>query len=121
MSLIIRKTEPAFYANIYMAGDIAQAKHICTGHCMTGLCVTVTETEFVYTGGRETGFVAGLVNYPKFPSTPDAILTEAETLANLLITGLHQHSALIQTPTEAVWLTRREDTSVSGTGEKTDV
>lgn len=105
---MIRKTTPAFYANIYMAGDIAEAKRICAKRCLDGLCVTVTETEFIYTGGREVGFVVGLVNYPKFPAEPSEILLTAEALALDLIDGLFQHSALIQTPTDAVWMTRRE-------------
>lgn len=103
-----RKTETAFYANIYMAGDVQDAKRICANYCMKGLCVTVTETTFIYTGGRETGFVVGLVNYPRFPSTPEDITREAETLADVLIRNLCQHSALIQTPADAIWISRRD-------------
>ena len=104
------KSEQAYYADIYMAGDVAEAKRICAEYCFNvGLCVTVTETEFIYTGGREVGFVVGLVNYPRFPSIPDDIFKRAEDLAVVLIRGLMQWSALIQTPTAATWITTRDD------------
>lgn len=106
---IATKQEPAHSANIYAAGDIAEAKRICAHFCFEeGLCVTVTATEFIYTGGRETGFVVGLVNYPRFPPAPQDIEDAAARLATKLIEGLAQNSALIQTPATATWLTRRE-------------
>jgi len=103
-------TEPAYYANIYMAGDIDQAKRVCVDYCWNiGLCVTVTATEYIYTGGRETGFVVGLLNYPRFPAPPAEIDEKASTLAQMLMRELCQWSALIPTPTHAHWLTRRDD------------
>ena len=99
------------------AGDIAQAKRFCADYCLTGLCVTVTETEFIYKGGREMGFIVGLVNYPRFPSTPEDILGQAELIAMQLINELAQNKALIQTPTEAVYYERPES-SDPRTGEK---
>ena len=32
------------------------------------LCVTVTETKFIYVNGNEPGLIIGLINYPRFPS-----------------------------------------------------
>ena len=90
-----------------MAGDINNAKHICSKYCMSGFCVTVTKTEFIYTGGRERGFIVGILNYPRFPSTPCALLKKAEALAFILIKELYQHSALIETPLETIWISSR--------------
>ena len=97
----------SFYANISMAGDIQQAKHICAKFCLKGLCVTVTPTDFIYTGGQETGFVVGLINYPKFPSTPQDITNLAKELAQILIKELFQDSALVQTSDRALWMSKR--------------
>ena len=105
---MFEQTTAAYYANIFMAGNIEDAKRICAEFCFkVGLCVTVTKTEYIYTGGRESGFVVGLVNYPRFPADPGEIAATAKTLAAVLISGLHQHSALVQTPDAATWFTRR--------------
>ena len=107
---MITKTANAFYANIYMAGPIEEAKLVCAEFCFSeGLCVTVTSTDFIYTGGRESGFVVGLVNYPRFTASEQLIFERAEELAIHLINRLSQHSALIQTPYTAVWKSRRKE------------
>lgn len=82
-----------------------------------GLCVTVSPTEFICRGGRETGFVVGLVNYPRFPEHPERIRARAEDLARALIVELAQETALVQTPLLALWLTRRPDGSIGARGE----
>lgn len=103
------KTIETFWANIYIAGDLVQAKQICREFCQEiGLCVTVTETTFIYTGGEELGICIGLLNYPKFPSTPETITDEAMKLAERLRWRLYQHSYLIQTPVLCYWDTLRD-------------
>ena len=74
-----------------------------------GLCVTVTPTTFVYTAGAEEGVAVGLVNYPRFPTTLEALRERAEKVAQRLMTDLCQWSALIVTPTETVWLNARPE------------
>ena len=102
------KQRPTFWAKIYMAGDIDQAKHLLRAECMrNGLCVTVEPATYIYTGGEESGFVVGLVDYPRFPSSKNKISARAEHIAQLLINGLFQSSALVQTPTTAKWFTNR--------------
>lgn len=49
-----------------------------------GLCVTFTPTTFIYTNGSEPGFIVGLINYPRFPSTPDLIRAQALDIAKEL-------------------------------------
>jgi|SRR3989338_6026358 len=48
-----------------------------------GLCVTVSPTTFIYKDGREDGVVIGLINYPRFPTTEDALKKQAEEIALL--------------------------------------
>lgn len=98
-----------FRADIYIGGDIEQAKQVCREFCMKGLCVTVTPTTFIYTGGEEAGVVVGLINYPRFPSTPTDIIDQATELAGLLRDRLCQHSYSIVTPNQTYWSTLRAD------------
>lgn len=103
------KTVTTFWAEIYMAGDINQAKQACREEAIReGLCITIEPTDFIYTGGEEVGFVVGLINYPRFPKTNQQTFARAELLAKLLIERLCQHSALIMTPEKTTWLTKRE-------------
>lgn len=94
---------------IFMAGDIAQAKQACREYCFkVGLCVTVEPVDFIYTGGEESGFRVGLINYPRFPTTELQLGDRARELAQLLMERLCQHSYSISGPSETVWFSRRE-------------
>lgn len=101
---------PTWYAKLYLAGDIATAKQVCREECMReGLCVTVEPCEYIYTGGQETGYCVGLINYPRFPSDAEKITARAKLLAELLMTRTCQWSALVMTPERTEWLTKRKD------------
>jgi hypothetical protein len=69
-----------------------------------GLCVWVTEGDYIYTGGREPGCAVHLMNYPRFPSTPDEIHCHAITLGGLLIDALEQYRVSIKGPQKTVML-----------------
>ncbi len=106
------KSAPTDTAKLYLSGPIEQAKQILRREVMSGLCVTIEPTLFIYTGGEESGYVVGLLNYPRFPSAPDAIWTRALELAEVLMRETYQHSALVVTPDESTWITCRVDGSV---------
>jgi len=100
---------PTYNVTIYVAGDILVAKDELRQECMEeGLCVTITPTTFVYTGGAEEGMAIGLVNYPRFPKEPREIDNRAFKIAERLINRLSQTSALIVDANDTVWM-RRED------------
>lgn len=106
------QTEPTFTVRLYMAGSIEQAKQVLRREVFPpndGLCVTVEPTTFIYTGGEEAGFVVGFVNYPRFPTTPEALTERAKTVAVRLLVELCQWSALLVTPTETIWLNGRPE------------
>jgi|SRR3989344_8394454 len=46
-----------------------------------GLCVTLTDTQFIYKNGREPGVAIGLINYPRFPAIKQKIIRQALDLA----------------------------------------
>lgn len=102
------ETQPTFAVRIYLSGPIEIAKQTIREECLReGLCVTVEQT-FIYTGGEEVGYVVGLINYPRFPSSPEAIRVRARYLAERLLIGTFQHSALLMDPQQTEWLTVRE-------------
>lgn len=95
---------------IFMAGDFETAKQVCREYCFEiGLCVTIEPTTYIYTGGEETGFRVGLINYPRFPSVPKALWGRAEKLAKLLMVRLCQHSYSIVGPDKTYWYSRRPE------------
>lgn len=99
-----------YTATIYIAGDTKDAERICRQFCMEhGFCVTVTPTVYVYTGGAEAGVIVGCINYPRFPLSSVSLFAKAEMLAEMLKTGLFQHSYTIVTPDKTVWVSGREE------------
>lgn len=104
------RVSPTHYATIHLAGDIQIAKQVCREYCINvGLCVTIEPQEFIYAGGQETGYRVGLLNYPRFPSTSDALIETARELSLRLMEKGCQWSALLVTPDDTYWLTRRSD------------
>ena len=106
---MITRTEPTYTVDIFMAGDIAQAKQVCREFCYAeSFCVHTHPVDYLYTGGEEAGFKIGCINYPRFPCKPSKLYEKAERLANALLDRLCQHSALLVSPDRTVWITRRE-------------
>jgi hypothetical protein len=100
----------SYRVSIFMVGSFWQAEAICLDYCNeVGLCVTVTKTNYSYTGGRAAGVIVGLINYPRFPSTPEAIWARAEELAARLRERLRQQSYTIQAPDKTVWFSHRHE------------
>lgn len=97
-----------FTADIYIAGSLNAAREACREFCLRGLCVSITPSDFVFTGGMESGVRVGLINYPRFPKSPDEIWSTAVQLAEFLILRLHQGSATVIAPDTTCWLSRRE-------------
>lgn len=102
------KSEPTRNITIWIAGDPSQAKQVCREWTFeVGQCVTVIETEFVYTGGAETGVRVGFVNYPRFPSSIDNLWDDARELGEALQERLCQESFLIVGTNKTEWHSRR--------------
>lgn len=107
MKEVVRDT---YQATIFIAGEYARALRACQAHCNeVGLCVTVEPTTYVYTGGAESGVRVGLINYPRFPSTPRDIGRRAKALALILLDALNQESVSIVATDGTTWLSRRPE------------
>lgn len=100
---MVRAIEKTIRFDIFIAGDLAVARSTCRRFCTVGLCVTVEPVEFIYTGGAEAGVRVGLINYPRFPTTKEALFSAALDLATKLRADLCQHSFSIVGPDETVW------------------
>lgn len=108
---------PAYSVSIFVAGDLKVARMICRDFCDaeakqfgSGLCVTVTPTTYVYTGGEEEGVIVGLINYPRFPvEKAGQIFATAQALAEKLCQLLGQQSYTIQTRDAAFWTSYRAE------------
>jgi hypothetical protein len=104
------ETCPNVGVDIWMAGDIAQAKQVCREFCRdVGLCVTVEAVDYIYTGGEETGFRVGLINYARFPKPGIEIQETAMKLASVLRERLCQQSFTIETGAQSIWVSHRPD------------
>ncbi len=109
-------TVPTFTASVYVgfkdrdtgrSGSLDQARKWLQAHVNdVGLCVTLTPTEFIYTDGGEPGFIVGLINYPRFPDTPEKLKWKALAIAKGLLTLFHQYRVSVVFPTETVMLSR---------------
>jgi hypothetical protein len=99
----------SYPVSIFIAGDTYDAVTECLNYCEVGLCVTVSETSYVYTGDQEFGVIVGLINYPRFPKTPEEIWKHAEALAERLRERLGQQSYSIQAPDKTVWISFRDE------------
>lgn len=94
-----------YQVTVFVGGDVATAKRWLREECYrSGLCVTVTPTTFVYTGGDEDGLAIGFVNYPRFPSTRDEIWNRAHAIATALVVALCQKTALVVATDRTEWI-----------------
>ena len=93
---------------LYMAGDINDAKRFLVKTAsIQGNCWSIEPTEYIYSGGREQGFIVRYINYPKHPKTYSELEEECKNLAIHLMTELGQGSCSIVGPEETIFLTRR--------------
>ena len=103
-------TTNTYTIKLCLAGPIEVAKQVIREYCLkVGLCVTITPTTYIYTGGEETGYDVGFVNYPRFPADYEKLEDTARELMHLLLDATFQHSALMITPKQTEWISKREN------------
>lgn len=95
---------------IYIAGDKNLARQVLQEYVMKGMCVSISDEEYIYTMGNETGIVVNLINYPRFPKSKQELLTEAYQLAEHLIEKLYQGSCtVVDYSGESYFISRRPE------------
>ena len=94
--------------SIFIAGDLVVARQALREYVRDNpLCVTLEATDYIYTGGLESGVRVGIINYPRFPCTRKELRLKAAKLAEYLRLRLCQESYTIQTPDNSVWVSSR--------------
>lgn len=100
----------SYSITIYIAGDLAVARQAIREYVNRfPLCVTLDATDYIYTGGLESGVRVGLINYPRFPVTRQALRESAVQLAEFLRDRLCQDSYTIVSPDNSVWVSSRNN------------
>jgi hypothetical protein len=104
-----KRAAPTYVFEIFMAGDINDCKReLVQIAAEQGACWSVEPVEFIYSGGREQGFVVRSINYPRFSKVPLELEHDATYVATRLLEKLGQGSCSIVGPTTTVWLTRED-------------
>ena len=110
-------TEKTFQVRIYVSGPIEHAKALLRKEVMRkGLCVTIEPTTFIYSGGEESGYVVGLIQYPRFPARESSIVLRAKKIANLLMRQTAQWSALVVAPDKSIYMSCRPSLAPPSSG-----
>ena len=100
---------PAWSATILMAGDIGISRHILRATCFpSGLCVSIEQTQFIYAGGVEDGFIIRLIQYPPFVELESSLRTKAIKIGKRLAELNSQWSFTIMFPLKNEYFSRRE-------------
>lgn len=102
------ETSETIEITLYLSGPIEYAKQIIRQECMEqGLCVTVTPTTYIYTGGEESGYAVGIRNYPRFKSDYETLNARAHNILTRLIEGTFQYSGMMVGPKSTTWFSNR--------------
>lgn len=103
-SKCVRKVSKSYNVEIHMAGDIQAASlFLQQVAARRGMCVSIHPQSYIYSGGREEGFLVRFINYARFPQEPEVILKQAEQLADWIRDDIGQYSWSITTPDETIY------------------
>lgn len=81
---------------LYIGGDLTVAKQVIGKFCRdNGWCVTVTPTDYIYSGGQESGIIVECICYPRFETTFEQNANKMRKLADELVISLNQKSYTI--------------------------
>ena len=62
MEAVLKSTIRTHVIKIYIAGDRNLARQVLQEYVMRGACVSISEEEYIYKMGNETGIVVNLNN-----------------------------------------------------------
>lgn len=104
-----QKTCSTYTIKIFVAGSFETILSACREYCANkGFCVSVEKTEFVYTGGMESGACVNIINYARFPEDCTNLQIHASDLASLLMDKCFQRSCTVQTPEHTHFLVNQK-------------
>lgn len=97
-------------ARVWIAGDYAAARAFTRQWCAErGACWALSPVDYIYTGGEESGLVATLIHYARFPRAAPTveIPAEAREFGEAMMRALGQASFTIEGPDATVFVSRR--------------
>lgn len=97
-----------YWAKIFIAGPIPVAEQVLREITFEGLCVNIYPNKYIYRGGEEIGYIVELINYPRFPSTGEAIYNKAVSVATTLMENTYQGSFTVMCPDKTTFVSRRD-------------
>lgn len=101
---------PRFKCTLYIAGNKNTIEEECAEFCEKGACVSIQETSFVYTAGREFGAAISIISYARFPKDHLVLREDTIKLGEFLLEKCHQHTCTVLTDQESIMITRSLDT-----------
>jgi len=113
--IVIKSIVPTYTATIYCGTrpgytsktvvPIQVLEQVCQEYCnKVGFGVTITKTTFIYTNGKESGIIVGIINYPRFPKSVEEIKDKAIELAMELIKVAKQNRVSIVCTDETIMI-----------------
>lgn len=104
------QTAKAYSVRIFICGDYQAAKKAMQKYVDEHpLCVTVTPTCYVFTGGQEDGVIVELINYVRFDSPHILIWDRARDVGEYLKIMLNQQSYTVQDHETTYWVSHRPE------------
>lgn len=97
------------FCDVYIACSKDEAISFMRRFCESGFCVNISECEYVYKYGMESGVRIGLINYPRFPLDQDELCRHAELIGIGLSESTSQGSFTIVSPHGNKFYSRRGD------------
>lgn len=88
----------SFTLVVWIGGDFNEARRAAREYCDRGACLAIEPVSYVYTWGEETGVKVTVLNYARFPTTPEEQWEKAHDVALFLALRLHQKSYSVEGP-----------------------
>jgi hypothetical protein len=105
-----KKSVKTIKVNLYIGGDIKTITEVCRDFTTeVGHCVSIKPCDYAYKFGLESGVEITFINYPRFPSSEDKLVSDAENLGFELAKKANQGSYTIVGPTKTIMWSRRGD------------
>lgn len=78
---------------LFICGNLTTIKQtVAKFVAQNGWCVTVTPTDYIYTGGEEEGVIIEAINYARFPSTQAFRRERMKDLGMMIAKAANQRS-----------------------------
>lgn len=104
------KVTRSYTFDIYVTGSRSAVEDYLQEYCMkNGFCFSIIPLEYIYSGGKESGYSVRIINYARFPKGEEQLEEIANHVAKKLIEKTNTWSASVVTPTHSYYITQRDE------------